>query len=234
VALYFVRGNHLGVAHRDVDVTATPATGALRALFGGPNGPEVTAGLSTAVPGGSQLLSVSLQGSTITVDVNSAFAAPGTPGGELARVAQVVYTVTQFPSVQRLALEVNGATPQTFASGAVSVRAPLARTDVLGALPAILVENPAVGDTLRGSVHLTGMANVFEAQFRVQVVDHGGVVLLDQPVHATAGSGTWGTFDATVTLPASASGTLTVKVFDLSARDGSRIDEVDIPVVISA
>ena len=178
------------------------ATATLTALLGGPISSEVSAGLSSAIPPATRLIGIHITSGTATVDFTSAFATVGTPGNELARVAQVVYTLTQFPSVKRVAFEIAGATPSTFGSGAVSLQKPLGRLDVLGALPAILVETPAVGDSLQGSVHLSGLANVFEAQFNVQLIDGAGKVLLDEPVHATAGSGQWGSFD--VTFPFSA------------------------------
>jgi hypothetical protein len=229
VALYFVRGNYLGVAHRAVPVTSPVGSSALAALLTGPSGTDGPAGLSTAVPAGSGLLSLAVDSGTATADFTTAFATPGTPGEELARVAQVVYTLTQFPAVQRVVFEIAGSPPATFASGAVKLTGPLGRLDVLGALPAILLENPAPGDTVQGDLHLTGLAAVYEAQFRVQLVEGVGTVLVDQPVQASAGSGTWGTFDVTFPFTA-AVGSGTVKVYDLSARDGTRQDEVDVPV----
>ena len=130
--------------------------------------------------------------------------------------------------MQRVVFEVDGVPPNPFASGAVSLAHPLARSDVLGALPAILVETPAVGDALHGSLRLTGMAAVFEAQFRTQLVDGAGKVLVDKPVHASAGTGTWGTFDYTFPFTASVTTLSTLRVFDVSMKDGSPIDEVDL------
>ena len=88
--------------------------------------------------------------------------------------------------------------------------------------------DPAVGDSLRGSVNLSGLANVFEAQFNEQLVDGSGKVLLDAPVHATAGSGQWGSFDVTLPFSAHASSMSMLRVYDISMRDGSPIDEVDL------
>ena len=45
---------------------------------------------------------------------------------------------------------------------------------------------------------MSGIANVFEAQFRAQVLDGGGNVLADEPVMATCGTGCWGPFKASV------------------------------------
>ena len=142
---------------------------------------ERAAGLSSAIPVGTKVLGLRLSSGTATVDLNDAISATGTPGAELDRVAQVVYTLTQFPAVTHVAFAISGSTPTTFASGAVSLSKPLGRNDVLGALPAIVVETPAVGDTLHGAVHLSGMASVFEAQFTMQLVNADGKILVDRP-----------------------------------------------------
>lgn len=54
-----------------------------------------------------------------------------------------------------------------------------------------------------------------------------GHVLPAAPVHATAGTGTWGTFDATLPFSASTTTMSTIRVYDISPSDGSPIDEVD-------
>jgi hypothetical protein len=141
-----------------------------------------------------------------------------------------VFTLTQFPDVHRVVFEISGTTPKTFASGAVSLAEPKGRMDVLGAVPAILLERPAVGDSLHGSVHLSGMADVLEARFNAQLIDGNGKILLDKPVRATAGSGTFGTFDATFSFSSSVTTLGTLRVYDLSMKDGSPIDEVDLRV----
>lgn len=230
-SLYFLRASHLGVAHRNAPAADAVATAAVSALMGGPDADEMTAGLTSAIPAGTRLLALRTASGTATVDVSDAFADKESPGDELARVAQVVFTLTQFPSVRIVALQIGGSTPTTFASGAVSLRKALGPGDVVGALPAILVESPAVGDTLHGSVHLAGLANVYEAQFQVQLIDGNGKLLVDEPVQATAGSGTWGTFDATFSFSTSTKTTSTLRVYDVSMKDGSPIDEVDLRLV---
>jgi germination protein M len=228
VALYFLRGSYLGVARRTIAANSAVGSAAISALLSGPTPGEHAAGLSTAVPAGAHLLGLRIADGIAVVNLDSSFATRVRSAGELARVAQVVFTLTQFPTVLRVAFQIDGAAPDPFASGAVSLARPLSRSDVLGALPAILVENPAVGDDLHGSLHLSGMAAVFEAQFRVQVIDGTGKVLLDKPVHAAAGTGTWGTFDVTFPFTASTTTVSTLRVFDLSQKDGMAIDEVDL------
>jgi len=232
-SLYFLRGNYLGVAHRSTPLTGTISASALSALVDGPDVAESAVGLSSAIPIGTKVLGLQTSSGMATVDFNGVFSTPGTPGAELDRVAQVVYTLTQFPSVTHVVFEISGSTPVTFASGAISLSQPLGRNDVLGALPAILVETPAVGDSLHGAVHLSGLANVFEAQFNMQLVSADGRVLVDQPVHATAGSGTWGTFDVTLPFTVAAASSSTLRIYDTSMKDGSPIDEVDLHLPIA-
>ena len=96
--------------------------------------------------------------------------------------------------------------------------------------PPILIDAPAPGGTLPSPGRVTGTADVFEAQFRLQVLDGRRNVLIDVPVQATCGTGCRGTFDVTVryTIPAAGWGTL--RVYDLSAKDGTPADVSEYPV----
>ena len=124
-ALYFLRGNYLGVARRNVQSTAAVGAAAVNALLAGPSSSEKTAGLSSSVPPGCALLGLSISSGTATANFNSPYATPASPASELQRVAEVVFTLTQFPTVNRVAFEVDGVTPQQFASGAVNLSCPI-------------------------------------------------------------------------------------------------------------
>jgi len=80
-------------------------------------------------------------------------------------------------------------------------------------------------------LHVTGTANTFEAQFVLELHDASGHVLSSQPVHATSGTGTRGTFDATVTF--TATGPATLVAYERSARDGSPINMVEVAVTLA-
>jgi hypothetical protein len=73
---------------------------------------------------------------------------------------------------------------------------------------------------------------VFEAQFRMRLVTSTGRTLLDLPVMASSGTGTRGVFDVSAAFDVSAVTAATVTVFDPSAKDGTPLDVVDIPVVL--
>lgn len=98
------------------------------------------------------------------------------------------------------------------------------------ALPAIVVDEPASGSAFPSPGRVTGTADVFEARFRLQVLDGRRHVLADLPVCATCGTGCRGTFDVTVRYAIATAEWGTLRVFDLSAKDGTPIDVSEIPV----
>ena len=80
-------------------------------------------------------------------------------------------------------------------------------------------------------LRVTGTANTFEATFNYELTDTDGLIVDENFVTATSGTGTRGTFDFTTgpfTVPFNGVGALIV--FELSAKDGSRINLVEIPL----
>jgi Immunoglobulin-like domain of bacterial spore germination/Sporulation and spore germination len=147
---------------------------------------------------------VTISGGTATVDLAKA---------TNDEVAEIVYTLTQFPSVQ---------------SVDVAGRPGLTRDDFAGYAAPILVETPVSGAVVPTTFHVSGTASVFEATLVIQLV-RGGKVLSKQTVTASEGAPGRGTFDATFT---ATPGPLTVAAFAPSAADGSPQHEVDVPVTV--
>lgn len=129
------------------------------------------------------------------------------------QAAEIVYTLTQFASVQRV--DVGG-------------RMGLTRDDFASYVPPIFVEVPAAGADVPGSFHVSGTASVFEATLVVQLVRNGKVIA-KQSVTASEGAPGRGTFDTTFQ---ATPGALTVAAFSPSAADGTPQHEVDVPVTI--
>ncbi len=75
-----------------------------------------------------------------------------------------------------------------------------------------------------------GNADVFEATFRVRVVDAGGKTLVDQQVMASCGSGCRGTFSTTVDYVVGKGQWGTLRAYDLSAKDGTPENVREYPV----
>lgn len=83
------------------------------------------------------------------------------------------------------------------------------------------------------NVHVTGLARAFEANVPWRAKDASGREVAQG--HTTASLGTsefWGSFDTTITLPASVSGSVTLEVFQVSMKDGAITDLVGIPLTV--
>jgi hypothetical protein len=236
VAVYFVRDEKLGVGARKAEGEAV-ARAALEALLDGPSPDERAAGLTTEIPSGTDLLDLAVTDGTATVDLSGAFDDGGGSASMQARVAQVVATLTQFPSIERVAFRLEGEPVEAIGGEGVAVDPPLGREDIEAQTPAILVESPAVGETVSSPLTIRGTANTFEATFRVAVTAADGSTLYDSFVTATSGSGVRGTFDETFTLEGGTPGPVTLTVWEDNQGSGEggtppKLHVVEIPLVL--
>jgi len=234
ISVYLLRGDKLGVSHRQIPATPAVGTAALRALLAGPNATEKAANLHTDIPAGTRLLGLTVSAGVATVDFDRTYASGGGSLSMTARLAQVVYTLTQFPTVVTVRFEMDGRLTTVFGGEGILIDHPMGRLDptIVGVVPFILLESPAVGDRVNSPLHVTGLSNTFEATYNVQLVDSKGAVVVDSFGTATAGTGTWGTFDASFPYVTSISGTGTLRVFSVSAKDGSHVNEVDLSLLV--
>lgn len=238
VLVYFLDGEELVVDGRTVQTVAVGAA-AMEALLDGPApGFETDLGLTTAIPSGTSLLGLDIAAGTATVDLSGEFEAGGGTASVTARVAQVVFTLTQFETVDAVDIWIDGAerdfvTGEGFPAQNLS-RADFFVTDLAQApTPLILVESPFIGEAVSSPLTISGWSNTFEANVRYQVTDPDGLIVIDSFTTASAGTGTWGTFSVTVDLPEfSRSGIASVIVFEDSAKDGSPINVVEVPVQV--
>jgi germination protein M len=230
VSLYFLRGEKLGVAHERVARSAAPVAAALGLLVRGPSATERASGLASQIPSGSRLRGVTLAGGVASVDLSSRFASGGGSATMFARLAQVVFTATQFPSVHGVRFLLDGRAVTTFSSEGIMLRGPQMRAGYEDVAPPILVEWPAVGDAIRSPLHLAGTANVFEATFELRLLAANGRVLAHRTVHATCGTGCRGHFRVQVPFTWSGAARGTVVVSEPSAKDGSPTHQVRVPV----
>jgi hypothetical protein len=230
--LYFMRGDSLGVAERQVARTTMPATAAMQALLAGPTTEELAAGLGSTIPAGTQLLGLSIRAGTATVDLSEEF---GDGGGSLSmtsRVAEVVYTLTRFPTVRAVSFRLEGEPIEALGGEGVALAEPQRRADWRDLEPNIFVETPGVGAVISSPFLLAGTAMVFEGSFQARLVDSSERRIVNVIMQASAGGPERGTFSKEVPFSTSARrGTLIV--FARSMEDGSRQDEVRIPVTFA-
>jgi len=213
VRAYYVRGGKMAASGRNFVHTLAVGQASIVLLLGGPTTAERNTGLSTALPENTELKNVTTKDRRMTVRFSR----------NLDRVAraQVVTTLTQFPSIHDVVI----VTP----SGSTR---PLDRADFEALMPAVLVENPIPFAQVRSPLRVSGSSNTFEATSQLELLDANGKLLASKTVTASSGTGTRGTFSVSFRFKAPA-GAATLVSYEESAKDGSRIDVVRIPLRIS-
>jgi germination protein M len=210
VRVYFLRDDAVWPVAREIEETGDSdqlVTAAMLQLFSGPTDEEeAELGLSTALEPEASASSI--------LDVDGGYSLPGERSEEA--LAQFVYTLSQFPGLETV--EVDGES--------------YSRASFEDQTPPVLVESPLAFEEVTSPLRATGTANTFEANFQYEVLDAEGSIVTESFVTATSGTGTRGTFDFT-TADLGADGDITLVVFELSAEDGSRMNEVEIPLVLS-
>ncbi len=122
-------------AGREVPDTPAIATSAVRALIAGATAAEMEDGLSSAVPADTLLLGITIEEGVATVDLSREFEAGGGSFGMLSRLAQVVYTLTQFPTVDFVRFYLDGQPVTVFSGEGIILEDPVARADYVSFLP---------------------------------------------------------------------------------------------------
>jgi Immunoglobulin-like domain of bacterial spore germination/Sporulation and spore germination len=203
--VYLLHAGKLQPVARTAPRTAAVASAALTALIAGPTSDERRLGFSTAMTGIGRW-SLLLRNGVLRLKTSTQL--------DRLPLAQIVYTLTQFPTVS--AVELGGKR--------------YTRADFEDETPVILVESPLPLQAVHSPLRATGTANTFEATFDYDLVDPEGKVIAHHFVTATSGSGTRGTFDFTVPFATSHSGPGKLVVYELSAENGQRIHQVEIPI----
>lgn len=232
VAVYLLRDGKVSPVRRTIESTPAVARAALTELLDGPTADERAAGLSTAIPRGTTLRDISLSDGVATVDLDGTFDDGGGSASMLGRVAQIVATLTRFPTIDRVAFRIDGAPVEAVGGEGVVVDPPVGRGAIEEQSPQILVESPLPGDTVRSPVRLRGTANVFEATVSIDVRGANGKLLTRTFTTATSGTGTRGTFDTQVPLP-DRTGPVTVVAYESSAEDGRPLHVVELPLQLA-
>jgi hypothetical protein len=231
--VWFAQGDRLTARRRTHAPTPGVATAAVEALLDGPTRAERKSGIATAIPSGTRLLGISIHGGIATVDLTSEYESGGGSLSMQLRLGQVVYTLTQFPTVRAVRFRLDGAPVNVFSGEGIVLDHPVGRTDYTDLLPVITVETPAEGGRVTSPVRVSGSANVFEANVTVQVLDANGKEVGRTFTTATCGTGCRGTYStlATFKIDREQRGTIVVHDDD-AAGTGTPPHVVRVPVVL--
>ncbi|MEV4123022.1 Gmad2 immunoglobulin-like domain-containing protein [Micromonospora sp. NPDC049645] len=212
IELWYVRAGLLVPTRRTRPATVATSRLALTELAAGPTPAEAGTGMTTLLPTGVEVTRIADGVATLRLP------AVGDPVTRRLREAQVVWTLTQFPTVRQVRLD-----------GA----APLGRADYADLLPPIVVTGPIPGERVSAPLVVTGTAGVFEATVSVRVLDAAGREVATGFGTASCGSGCRGGYRVVLGWRALREQKGRVEVYEVSARDGARINTVAVPVVLA-
>lgn len=132
--LYFVKIGSggkptLAPVSTTIDFIDSPLTRTFDSLLQGAPAADRSEGVQSLIPRGTKLLAASVRGGTAYLDFNDSFRfnAYGVEGYH-AQLEQVVFTATQFPTVQRVQILLNGKVRRFLASEGIAIDKPLERS----------------------------------------------------------------------------------------------------------
>jgi hypothetical protein len=236
VRAYFVLGGEPGTAGlvpvlREVPRSTAVAKAAVTALLAGPTRAESADRLiSTAIPDRTTLLSVVAKNGVATVNLSTQYDSGGGSASMQYRLAQVVYTLTQFATIKSVVFQIDGETVTVFGSEGIVLDGPVGRADYVDQLPAIFVDRPALRAGFAPGGRVSGNAEVFEATFRIMILDGAGNALVDDQVMASCGTGCRGTFSTTLNYTIGKAQWGTLRAYEPSAADGTPTNIREYPV----
>jgi germination protein M len=214
---------------REVPATKAVATAAMTALLAGPSESERGA-ITSSIPAGTRLLGLSIEDGVATVDLSGEFESYSDIESTYISLSQVVYTLTQFPTVKSVVFEMDGEKVTVFGSFGIVFYGPVDRDDYLGLLPTIFIDRPAYGAAVGNPAHLTGSAQgLFEATFRVTLVDSAGRTIVDEMKMADCFCES-GAIDVTVAYDVPKAQWGTLRVWAGSPKDGNPVHVREYPV----
>jgi spore germination protein GerM len=224
VRLYYLDGEK--VASPALGLTepvATVAADALRLLLKNEEARQ------TEIPAGTKLNGVSIVDGVATVDLSREFESGGGSASMQARVAQVVYTVTQWPNVRAVSFELDGEPVEAIGGEGVPARE-VTRADFIDSVAAIIVEMPTASSFAVSPLTVSGSARVYEANVSLRLEDESGKVLAEDFATASEGAPGRGDFEKMLEFDVSEPTNAFLVAFEASANDGSETNVVRVPL----
>lgn len=214
----------------DLTLGLFPAT--LEAWLEGPTAEEADAGYGTTVPAGTSLLSAIVDDGVARVDLSGEFASGGGSAAVRMRLAELTMTVsTALIVFDGMELLIDGEPVSTFTAEGIVIEGPLTVDDVEDHLPAIVQYSVLAGDEVGDGRQISGWANVLDGSVSVQVVDGSGTIIQDISTAVGCGADCRGRFTTWLDV-GDYVGPATLRLFQVSADDGSELDAVSVPFAV--
>jgi hypothetical protein len=228
IQTWFTRGNRVVPTQRIRPLTQATSRLALTELLAGPTSAEAGLGISNAIAAETTFDISAISDGVAIVSFSAGFFAGGRDIARLRR-AQVVFTLTQFPTVRQVG----------FLMGGNPTGEPFGRADFADLLPRIIVLTPAIGQHVTSPITISGTADVKEATVSVRLLDGAGKEIATKFTTATCGTGCRGDYSVNLSYTVPKKQPCTdqlgrLQVYEVSGEDGSRISVVDVPLTIAA
>jgi germination protein M len=240
--VWLVQGKGLVERTRPHQKTVRVATAAMEELLNGPTQAERRVpGMTTAIPAGTSLLGIGIDKRVATVDLSSQFQAGGGSTALQLRLAQVVYTLTQFPTVEKVRFELDGSPVDVLTNQGVVADRPVARKDYgdpdCAGVPAskqgfIVVNAPRNGAHVTSGFTVRGCSSAFEGTLSWDLKTKDGVELASG--HTQGGSLEPGRFAFPVRYELASSQAGVLEVFEPPASgEGGPTSRVVVPLALA-
>lgn len=187
----------------------------------------------TPIPRAAMVNALAVQDGTATVDWNTQVLEANVGAeGESLGIQSIVWTLTRFPGIERVAFTVEGKTEGEASNGRriedwwghVGLsKQPFTRADRIDVLEPITVWSPTEGARIDGNaIVVSGEASTFEANVGLRVKDASGKIVVQTSATAAKGGPGRGAFTKTITFtPPDSPETWTLEAVEESAEDGS-------------
>jgi Immunoglobulin-like domain of bacterial spore germination/Sporulation and spore germination len=232
--VWFTHDQSLFVTERTEPANLRIGTASVTAMLQGPSPDERAAGVGSVIPNGSRLLGLTIDNGIATADLSREFESGGGSASMRMRLAQLTFTLTQFATVEGVNLEIEETPVRVFGGEGIVLDRPMTRRGFRDLLPAILVQSPIVGQRASSPITISGTSDVFEAVVSISVLDARRNEIVRTFTMATCGSGCRGTYSKSVHYRVAKTQQGVVRVYESSAKDGSAINVVEIPVTLVA
>ena len=217
--LYYLDGEYLRATPATTRGDPTPAA-AVQALL------ENEEGHPTEIPGQTTLRDIVVLDRAATVDLSRGFVSGGGSLSMQARVAQVVYTLTQWSFVERVTFEIDGEPVEGIGGEGVPAHE-VRRSDVTNVLPPIFVDPPPRWAS--SPLSIAGNASVFEANVSFRLEADGETIAQGFTTAAEGAPGR-GDFEGMLEFAVDEPTDGTLVVFEVSAADASETNVVRFPI----
>jgi germination protein M len=209
--LYYLDGEHLLATPAQLANAGPTPSEAVAALLAN------EAGRASEIPPGTALTHVVVADGTATVDLSREFESGGGSASMQARVAQVVYTLTQWPWISRVDFELDGDPVEAIGGEGVPARE-VTRADLIDVLPPIFLDPPL--ETATSPLSVSGSASVYEGTVSFRLEADGETLASGFTTAAEGGPGR-GDFHAQLEFDVDEPTEATLVAFERSAADNS-------------